>query len=353
MDESFSRFRRRLLAWHRRHGRHDLPWQRPRTPYRVWISEIMLQQTQVATVRPYFQRFVERFPDVQSLAAADLDEVLHLWSGLGYYARARNLHQAARRIVTDHGGRFPERFDAVLALPGIGRSTAGAILSLALDQRHPVLDGNVKRVLARHFAVTGWPGRAAVARRLWFLAETLLPEKHVADHNQALMDLGATLCTRRAPRCDHCPLADDCRAHAQGTVERLPEPRPRRKRPVKAVQMLLVREPGGGVLLERRPPTGLWGGLWSLPELPLTEDSEGWCRLRGLDVVAQRRLEPRDHTFTHFELKIHPRVLEVKKPHHHSLDGQDALWYKPGRTVGGLAAPVQRLLQELLLEPRP
>ena len=275
-------FAERLLAWFADHGRHDLPWQRDPSPYGVWVSEIMLQQTQVATVIPYYERFMARFPDLAALAEAPLDEVLAHWSGLGYYARARNLHRAARQAMAEHGGRLPETIDALQALPGIGRSTAGAILSLALGQRHPILDGNVKRVLARHAAVAGWPGKAAVQRTLWELAEARTPRRRVADYNQAMMDLGATLCTRARPACERCPVAADCRAREQGLQTDYPGPRPRRELPERQVQMLLVRDPQGRVLLERRPPQGVWGGLWCLPELATEADPLARCRERGL-----------------------------------------------------------------------
>ena len=242
-------FHRRLLHWFRHHGRHDLPWQSPRDAYRVWVSEIMLQQTQVATVIPYFERFMARFPDLASLASADLDQVLHLWTGLGYYARARNLHRAAGVIVAEHGGRFPTDFEAVLALPGIGRSTAGAILAQACDQRHAILDGNVRRVLARHRAIEGWPGQKAVENTLWALAEELTPAEDVADYTQAIMDLGATVCTRSQPRCAACPLAEDCQARAAGRQADFPGRRPRKALPERHTRMLLLRDAEGQVLL--------------------------------------------------------------------------------------------------------
>ena len=338
----------RVLAWFGTHGRRDLPWQRDRSPYRVWVSEIMLQQTQVATVIPYFERFMARFPSLQSLADAPLDAVLHHWSGLGYYARARNLHRAARQLSTEHQGRFPERIEAVEALPGIGRSTAGAILSLALDQRHPILDGNVKRVLSRHFAVPGWPGDTAVARHLWALAEQLTPARDVADYNQAMMDLGATLCVRARPRCTDCPLSDSCLAHRHGTVRDHPGPRPRKALPVRSVQMLLVRDPAGGFLLERRPPAGVWGGLWCLPELEAAADPGGWSQtVLGCAARAGRALETRRHTFSHFHLDIQPREILLQRPGCTVLEPDRWLWYNPQDPQPvGLAAPVARLLHE-------
>lgn len=240
-------FAARLLRWYDRHGRKDLPWQRARTPYTVWVSEVMLQQTQVATVIPYFERFMARFPDVRTLADAPLDAVLAHWSGLGYYSRARNLHRAAQQIRDRHGGVFPEDMDAIAALPGIGRSTAGAILAQALGQRHAILDGNVKRVLTRHRAIAGWPGQSAVERRLWEIAEAETPHARVADYTQAIMDLGAMVCTRARPRCGACPVADDCAARAAGTVSRYPAPKPRKTLPVRQTRMLLVTNGEGEV----------------------------------------------------------------------------------------------------------
>jgi A/G-specific adenine glycosylase len=261
-----------LLPWFDRHGRHDLPWKAGADPYRIWLSEIMLQQTQVTTVIPYYERFLEAFPDADALAAAEVDAVLARWTGLGYYARARNLHRAARAIVDDHGGRFPADVDALAALPGIGRSTAGAIAAQAFGVRAPILDGNVKRVITRLAAVEGWPGRTAVARELWALAEDWTPAERVADYTQAVMDLGATVCTPRRPACDACPLADRCLARARGLQHRLPTPKPKREKPERRTRMLLIQDPDGAVLLERRPPQGIWGGLWCFPQQDLDAD---------------------------------------------------------------------------------
>ena len=342
-------FAERLLAWFERHGRHDLPWQQDPTAYRVWVSEIMLQQTQVATVIPYFERFMRRFPDVEALAAAPLDDVLHHWSGLGYYARARNLHSAARQLVDAHGGAFPDDLTAMQRLPGVGRSTAAAILSLARGQRQTILDGNVKRVLARHAGIDGWPGGAAVAARLWAVAEGLTPHTAVAAYNQAMMDLGATLCVRSRPRCGDCPVAADCVARRDGTQHALPGRRPRRTLPERSVHLLLVREPGGAVLLERRPPTGVWGGLWSLPELVQGGDPLRWCTDElGHAGLLGRRLPPRRHSFTHFHLDIEPLEILLDAPGCAVLEPDRRLWYKPGEPESlGLAAPVARLLAEL------
>jgi len=334
-----------LLAWFDRHSRHDLPWQQPRTPYRVWVSEIMLQQTRVQTVIPYFERFLQRFPDVAALATAPLDAVLALWSGLGYYARARHLHRAAGVIVNDHGGRFPDTLDGWLALPGIGRSTAGAILAQAFDQRQPILDGNVRRVLARYHAVSGWPGEKAVEARLWQLAEAATPDRRVADYTQAIMDLGATVCTR-TPLCERCPLAGDCRAHALGRVTDYPGRRTRKPLPVKRTAMLILKDTKGAILLERRPPSGIWGGLWSLPECGIHASVPRHCRERlGLEVTGLRAGATFRHTFSHYHLDIVPvwgQITLSDSVHdqgHHLLSPPDAV-------LGGLPAPVRRLIRD-------
>ncbi|WP_372695012.1 A/G-specific adenine glycosylase [Immundisolibacter sp.] len=339
-------FADRLLAWHAHGGRHDLPWQHPRTPYRVWVSEIMLQQTQVGTVVPYFERFMARFPDIRALAAAPLDDVLHLWTGLGYYARARNLHRAAAQVCRDHEGRLPTDLAALAALPGIGRSTAGAILALGSGQRQPILDGNVKRVLCRHRAVAGWPGTTAVQARLWDIADSLTPPDHAADYTQAIMDLGALVCTRSRPRCGECPVHADCLALAADAVTHYPQPRPRRDLPQRRTALLLLRRPDGRVLLERRPPAGLWGGLWSLPEYTgaVTELAD-WCRVHyGLSPQAVHGGDPFIHTFSHFRLEITPLECRVQAAPT-ALDAPDRLWYNPANPARlGLAAPVRRLL---------
>jgi A/G-specific adenine glycosylase len=337
-----------LLAWWERHGRHDLPWQQHPTPWRVWASEIMLQQTQVATVLDYYPRFIGAFPDPAALADAPLDEVLHLWSGLGYYARARNLHRAAGLVRDRHGGEVPLDFAELAALPGIGRSTAGAILALAAGQRHPILDGNVKRVLARVFAVPGWPGASATATRLWQLSALCTPAGQAAPYTQAIMDLGATLCVRRRPACALCPLAGSCRAQAAGNVQDYPGAKPprSRERPRRASVMLLVRARDGALLLERRPEQGIWGGLWSFPELPPGQDAAGWCAARlGSAPLAMTEHPPLQHAFTHFDLDIHPLELQLGANPAVAMEGDRWLWYKTGMPARlGLAAPVARLL---------
>jgi A/G-specific adenine glycosylase len=339
-------FARRLLAWYEGHGRSDLPWKRRGDAYATWLSEIMLQQTQVATVIPYFQRFVDRLPDVGALAAADIDEVLHLWSGLGYYARARNLHAAARRIVSGHGGRFPDDIDAAQALPGIGRSTAGAILAFAFGQRHPILDGNVRRVLARFHRVSGWPGERGIDRLLWELAELHTPHERVADYTQAVMDLGATVCGRR-PGCDDCPQHDHCLARRAGDPAAYPTPRPRRVVSERAVTWLLVRDGRGRVLLERRPPAGVWGGLWCPPECAPQADARALARERyGLDIETGEPAPVITHTFSHFRLRITP--LPARLAGGTRVREAETVWYNPRQPDRrGLAAPVQRLLESI------
>jgi A/G-specific adenine glycosylase len=336
----------RLLAWFDAHGRHDLPWQLTRTPYSVWVSEVMLQQTQVGTVIPFYERFMQRFPTVRALAEAPLDDVLAHWSGLGYYARARNLWRAARIVVEQHGGEVPKAFAALHELPGIGRSTAGAILAQALGSRWPILDGNVKRVLARHHAVAGWPGEPRVANQLWVHAEKHTPHERVADYTQAIMDLGATLCTRTRPACTVCPLAESCAASRAGTQALYPGPRPKRERVQRRVAVLVIRAPDGRVLLERRPAHGIWGGLYSLPELPAADSPREWCeRSLGAAIAEERALATIEHAFTHFDLDMLPRLLELAAAPAVVSDRDDWLWCLPGTKLDvGVPAPVAALL---------
>lgn len=341
----------RLLAWYRIHGRKDLPWQHPVAPYRVWISEIMLQQTQVQAVIPYFEKFLARFADVHALAAASVDEVLHLWSGLGYYARARNLHRAANLVVSEHAGELPRELDVLMTLPGIGRSTAAAILALSFGDRHAILDGNVKRVLCRYHAIEGWPGAGGVARRLWAIAEAHTPDEDLAAYTQAVMDLGATVCARSQPRCDECPLNGDCLALAEGRENELPQPKPRKAAPLRQTVFVIVRDARGRVLLERRPPAGIWGGLWSFPECEPGVDVGAWCREHlGIAVKPVRELDALRHTFSHFRLDIQPVLLSIESTATASAveDTSDRQWYEvDGAERIGLAAPVARLLGEL------
>lgn len=331
-----------LLAWFDHHGRHDLPWQHPRTPYRVWVAEIMLQQTQVTTVIDYFNAFMARFPDVASLAAAGIDEVMACWAGLGYYARARHLHAAARRVVAEHDGVLPRDVETLLGLPGIGRSTAGAIAAQAFGIRAPILDGNAKRVLARLAGVTATPGTAAYERPLWALAERYTPHQRVTDYTQAIMDLGASLCTRGVPSCSACPLADECVANADGAQTRIPAPRRKRQRPQRETIMLVIEAEYGRLLLEKRPPAGIWGGLWSLPEIASDTDIVAVCRQRfGIRVTPGAALAPMTHGFTHFLLTIHARRVQYRDTVR-IMDG-DFAWY--GRDERpGLPAPIARLI---------
>ena len=342
-----TQFASRLLRWYDRHGRKDLPWQIRRTPYRVWVAEVMLQQTQVATVIPYFEQFIRHFPDVEQLAAADTDEVLHYWSGLGYYARGRNLLKTARLLVEQYQGRFPESVEALQALPGIGRSTAAAILAQAFGQQHAILDGNVKRVLARYFALPGWPGERKVSEQLWTYSEMLTPSKRVADYTQAIMDLGALVCTRRNPSCTECPVRNDCRAWLAQAVEAYPASRPARKLPVRSVQMLILLNSKGELLLQKRPPSGIWGGLLSFPEIPSEEDATLWCE-RYVGRVT--RLQPRpsfQHTFSHFQLQIRPVHGKLVRLKAQVRDDTAWQWFRPGVSVAGLAAPVRSLITQL------
>lgn len=336
-----------VLAWYDQHGRNDLPWQHPRTPYRVWVSEIMLQQTQVATVIGYFERFMATFPDVHALAAADVDQVLHLWTGLGYYARARNLHKAARQLVEEHGGDFPDTAEEVATLPGIGRSTAGAILAQSRGVRAPILDGNVKRVLARLHAVPGWPGKKPVENRLWELAERHTPDARLADYTQAVMDLGATLCTRR-PDCPRCPVIHLCQAHADGNPQDYPGRKPAKDKPVRATRMLILQDDQGRVWLEPRPPSGIWGGLWCFPQLDPEDARSDALERRGLTAGHQENLPGFRHTFSHFHLDIEPQLIRVDSHGHAVQDAAQGRWIDPAAPGElGLAAPVKKLLDQL------
>ena len=345
----------RLLAWFDRCGRHDLPWQRPRTPYRVWLSEIMLQQTQVRVVVPYFERFVAALPDIAALAAAPLDQVLALWSGLGYYARARNLHAAAQRCMQDHGGELPRDLAALTALPGIGRSTAGAILAQAWGERFPILDGNVKRVLARYHGIAGWPGAPAVEKRLWALAEAHLPAQRLADYTQAQMDFGATLCTRFEPACGQCPLRDDCVALREGRIAELPTPKPGKPLPERSVVVVLARDQDGRVLLQRRPPVGVWAALWSLPQAADHALARAWCaaHLRG-DHEAGEALPAIDHGFTHYRLRLHPLQWRAVALRARVADNDDLRWVARAELATlGIPAPIRTLLENTFPERSP
>jgi A/G-specific adenine glycosylase len=338
-----------LLAWWDRHGRKDLPWQRDPTPYRVWVSEVMLQQTQVATVIRYYDRFLTAFPDVLALADAPDDAVLHLWSGLGYYARARHLHRAARVVRDRHDGQVPTDFAELAALPGIGRSTAGAILALSGGQRHAILDGNVKRVLARVFHVDGYPGDTTVARQLWSLAEACTPHARVAHYTQAIMDLGASLCARARPACGLCPLQAGCAGRAAGVAAQLPARKPARLRPLRTTTLVLAVRPDGAVLLERRPPAGVWGGLWGFPETTGSAKVRDWCeQALGLDPVSVRVQPVLEHAFTHFDLAMTPVEVRLAKGPERVMEPGRYLWYDPKAPAAvGLASPMAKLLAAL------
>jgi A/G-specific adenine glycosylase len=343
-------FAESLLVWFDHHGRKALPWQHPRSAYRVWISEIMLQQTQVATVIPYYERFMLAFPDVLTLANAPLDAVLQHWSGLGYYARARNLHKAAIQIRDQHNGEFPRDFDSVVNLPGIGRSTAGAILALSDEQRHPILDGNVKRVLARYCAIEGLPNNSKVVAQLWESAEQHTPTLRIADYTQAIMDLGATLCTRSKPLCTLCPVQSGCIAYRRNEVARFPTARPQKEKPVRSVQVLLLTNDDNAVLLERRPPSGIWGGLLGLPELEPLENPGTWAEQHIGAIEIVESWDSFRHTFSHFHLDMKPVIARLKTPPTQVRDNTRWVWFAPGGTIGGLAAPVQKLIQKLGLD---
>ncbi|AQQ69055.1 A/G-specific adenine glycosylase [Microbulbifer agarilyticus] len=351
-----SQFQRTLLKWFDQHGRHDLPWQQDINTYRVWVSEIMLQQTQVVAVIPYYQRFMESFPTVEALAAASQDQVLAHWSGLGYYARARNLHKCAQTVVNEHNGEFPRSVEALAELPGIGRSTAGAIASISMGLEAAILDGNVKRVLARMHALEGWPGQTAVAKGLWEIAEQYTPAKRTGDYTQAMMDLGATLCTRSKPACERCPFAKHCVAHAQGNPTDYPGKKPKKEKPVRQTTLLLI-EHDGELYLEQRPASGIWGGLWIPPELEGDDGGEAsaqeWLAAQDLDASELQALPPMRHTFSHFHLDIHPVWISLPRKPDQVAEGASG-WYKlrqldrprSGQDLG-LPAPIAKLVKQL------
>ncbi|MFM1897501.1 MAG: A/G-specific adenine glycosylase [Pseudomonadota bacterium] len=342
-------FAHQVLQWFDRNGRKHLPWQASRDPYAIWLSEIMLQQTQVPTAIPYFTSFLARFPTLQDLAEAPLDDVLHLWAGLGYYARARNLHRAAQQVISQYGGRMPGTVEELLTLPGIGRSTAGAIAAMAFGQPAAILDGNVKRVLARFHAIEGWPGQAPVARQLWAWAESHLPKTRVADYTQAIMDLGALVCRRSSPDCPACPLRSRCKAHGTGQADRFPGRKPARALPVRCLTFFILCRRGGEVLLQRRPAQGIWGGLWSFPEADR--------HVHELPQALVERLGPAEHlrpwaierhTLSHFHMDILPLLGVLDSPPALVMEPGDWLWYSWVQPAPvGLAAPVQRLLAKL------
>lgn len=339
-----SDFALRLIKWQKLHGRHDLPWQNTRDPYAIWVSEIMLQQTQVTAVIGYYQRFMQRFPTIQSLADAEQEEVMQHWSGLGYYSRARNLHKSAQTIMDDHDGHFPQDFETIQTLSGIGRSTAAAIASFAFNQVQTILDGNVKRVLARHFVVQGWPSAPKVEKQLWSLAESLLPKTDMVAYTQGLMDLGATLCTRSKPQCNACPLSNSCGALAQNLTKDLPTSKPKTISPQKQTTMLLLLH-GNEVMLEKRPQSGIWGGLWSLPEIADHEiAAEVALRRFAFEVESEEPLAIVNHAFTHFKLAITPQPCRlISKPQ--QLNAPNLIWLSIDAAISAaIPTPVRNIL---------
>lgn len=340
-------FAYRVLTWFDSDGREDLPWQLNPTSYRVWVSEIMLQQTQVSTVIPYYQRFMARFPSITDLAKANIDQVLHLWTGLGYYARARNLHKAAEIIEIKFNGEFPKSVEQLMQLPGIGQSTAGAIAALSMDIRAPILDGNVKRVLTRYYTIGGWPEQTRIKNQLWEIAESLTPNERVAQYTQAIMDLGATVCTRSNPSCHRCPLNSDCQAFMQDDIASYPGRKPKKTLPVKSVTMFVLQNEAGEVLLEKRPPTGIWGGLYSLPE-GQTDDAEPEISHLAIMPEGRKELDPIRHSFSHYHLDITPIQLRAIQKSSGVADSDRWLWYPLDHSLEiGLAAPVKKLLFQL------
>jgi len=340
-----SNFASRLIRWQRQHGRHDLPWQGA-AAYHVWLSEIMLQQTQVATVIPYYQRFTASFPTIAALAAASEEQVLTHWSGLGYYARGRNLHRAAQIIVAQHRGEFPRQYEHILELPGIGRSTAAAICALAYHERRAILDGNVRRVLARYCGIEGWAGNSEVEGKLWQQAEALLPQRDIAAYTQALMDLGAAICTRGKPKCGECPVQKGCVAFNTNRTNELPTPRPRKAVPERHATFLLLMH-DNDILLEKRPGSGIWGGLWCPPQFDDEAAARDWFVHNGMTANHGTRLETFTHTFTHFRLHITPLKIELS---HKQLRAAQpgSLWLDVEEALrAAIPTPVRSLLKQL------
>lgn len=341
-------FSQRVLAWYDKFGRKTLPWQYQLSPYRVWVSEIMLQQTQVATVIPYFERFIKRYPNAKTLAKSSTDEVLHYWTGLGYYSRARHLHHAAQIIVNEHAGKFPENYDEILALPGIGRSTAGAICAISLSQRHAILDGNVKRVLARFQAVAGWPNQPQVHELLWQYADHYTPTKRVRDYTQAMMDLGALICTQRQPDCQNCPLSDRCLAFKNNEINQYPGKKPPKVKPIKQSYFLIFKSKRNQFYLRLRPSHGIWGGLYGFPECLVSDDLVAYAESElGIALKKWQNLPSFRHTFTHFHLDLQPILIDHDAKQQ-KLNMQNALWYDPLDPPSvGISAPVKKILQSL------
>lgn len=339
-------FQERLLNWFDQFGRKNLPWQQDINPYRVWLSEIMLQQTQVSSVIPYFNNFISRFPNVESLAAAELDEVLHYWSGLGYYARARNLHKTAQ-LIAENKGIFPDTVATLSALPGIGLSTAGAILSISMAKSEPILDGNVRRVLTRFHAILEWPGEKKITDRLWEISRQYTPHYRVAAYTQAIMDLGATLCTRRKPNCTNCPIAIGCKGFALGIAETLPKAKPSNPLPVKQVYFLILQNSDAEILLQKRPPTGIWGGLWSLPEFDKISELTIWLENQNFVTSQPVNLTSQRHTFSHYHLDYTPILVNLLNPTYNVMEANQTVWYKLNKPEAlGLPAPIKCLLEQ-------
>ena len=339
-------FQQKILAWFELNGRKGLPWQQDITPYRIWLSEIMLQQTQVTTVIPYFNQFIQQFSDINKLAAAPIDSVLHLWSGLGYYARARNLHKTAT-IIYEKGGVFPDNLDSLMELPGIGRSTAGAILSIAFNKSHPILDGNVRRVFARYQAISGWTGHSKISDKLWKISSHYTPSLRVAEYTQAIMDLGATVCTRSKPRCNECPISSDCLAKKENRVNELPTPKPAKILTTKKIVFLLLENNQKQYLLQKRPPTGIWGGLWSLPEFNSFTGIQSWCLENSIPMQSVKHLDEQRHTFSHYHLDYTTVLIKTENPINNVMEDNQAVWYKAKQIKTlGLPAPIKRLLQK-------
>jgi A/G-specific adenine glycosylase len=345
-------FARNILNWYQDYGRKHLPWQQGKTAYRVWLSEVMLQQTQVATVIPYFENFVQQFPTVEDLASADIDSVLHLWTGLGYYARARNLHKAAKTVVDQHNGEFPLTLEEMNALPGVGRSTAAAILSSVYNQPHAILDGNVKRVLARHNAIEGWPGKKPVENKLWEIAEKYTPNTDVEDYNQAMMDIGALVCTRSKPKCGLCPISESCVANKQGNQTDYPGKKPKKEKPIKTAWFYLIHC-DNEVWLEQRPSSGIWGGLHCFPQQDSHQTQAVLDALSIPDsqVSDSKHLIGFRHTFSHYHLDINPVLVNLNQRPSVIMEQGNGIWYNLNNPIQvGLAAPVKQLLESLPYE---
>lgn len=338
-------FQNAVLRWYDAHGRKTLPWQQAITPYRVWLSEVMLQQTQVGTVIPYFEKFLSRFPTIDHLAQAELDQVLHLWAGLGYYTRARNLYKTACIVHEEFDGKFPESLEGLVALPGIGRSTAGAILSISMGQSAPILDGNVKRILTRAHCVEGWPDSSKTNKMLWEIATKLTPKTKTQAYTQAMMDIGALICTRSKPACQACPLTKHCQSFKENRQDEFPHKKPKKKIPTKDVHLFMLVNEKDELLLIKRPPTGIWGGLWSLPEADNEEATTHLVEQHGLSLKNKTTLPGFRHTFTHFHLNIQPVCLRVTTSKQKVMSADQTVWYKQGRDECGLPKPVKKLVE--------